>query len=217
MTGNEKLKRIHINFAYPQKRCNIGMDYYVPVDFLPVFKRYIIEICQASVKQGRLQFLKNWSTKGKRRVQNTGKHTINKLHKVVCEILKLRPDDYGSHSWHCTEATVLADAGASKVNLKRHGQWTSDAVVKGYIANSKALRIERLNCLLPESKRKKEELGQENTEFVKYNQVVELTKEVVDLQNLPKKEEEPKKKPHPLRVQPVQQSRLCNYISGLDH
>ena len=51
---NEKLKRIHINFAYPQKRRNAGMDYYVPVDFFPVFKRYLIEICQASMKQGRL-------------------------------------------------------------------------------------------------------------------------------------------------------------------
>ena len=37
-------------------------------------------------------------------------------------------------------------------------------------------------------------MGQENTELVKYNQVVELTKEVVDLQNLPKKEEIPPRK-----------------------
>ena len=148
VTDNEKLKRIHVNFAYPRKQRNTEMDYYVPVEFLPVFKRCISEICQASVKQGRLQFLKNWSAKGKCHLQNTGKHTINKLHKVVCEILKLRPDEYGSHSWHCTEATVLADAGVSKINRKRHGQWASDPVVKGYKANSKRLRMERLNCLL---------------------------------------------------------------------
>ena len=80
---NEKIKRIHVNFAFAQKRRKSGMDYYVPIDFLPIFKRYESEICQASVKQGRVQFLKNWSVKGKRCVQNTGKHTINKLHKVA--------------------------------------------------------------------------------------------------------------------------------------
>ena len=53
---NEKLKRIHVNFVYPQKRHNIGMDYYVPDDFLPVFKKHISEICQPIVKQGHLQF-----------------------------------------------------------------------------------------------------------------------------------------------------------------
>ena len=136
MTDNEQIKRLHINFAYPWKRCNTGMDYYFPVDFLPVFKTYISEISQASVKQGRLQFLKNWSAKGKHRLQNTGKHTINKLHKVAFEILKLRPDDYGSHLWQSTAATVLADAGVSKVKIKRPGQWASNTMVEGYIANS---------------------------------------------------------------------------------
>ena len=170
------------------------MDYYVPVDLLPVFKRYINEIYQGGVKQGCLQFLKNWFTKGKRPVQNTVKYIINKLHKVACEILKLCPGDYGSLSWRGTAATVLADVGISKVNLKRHGQWASDAVFEGDIANSKPLRMERLNCLLPEIKRQKEEVRQENTELIKYNQVVELTKDVVDLQNLPKKEKEPPEK-----------------------
>ena len=71
-----------------------------------------------------------------------------------------------------------------------HGQWASNAVVEGYIAYSKPLCMQHLNCLLTESKSKKEEVTQENTELVKYNQIVELTKEVVDLQNLSKKEEE---------------------------
>ena len=126
-------------------------------------------------------------------MQNTGKNTINKLHKVTCEILKL-PDDYGSHSWRHTTATVQADAGASKGNSKRYRQWASNVVVEDYIANSKPLCMECLDCLLPESKRKKEEVRQENTELVKYNQVVKLTKDVVDLQNLSKKEKEPPEK-----------------------
>ena len=60
--------------------------------------------------------------------------------------------------------------------------------------NSKLLRMELLNCLLPESKREKEEVRQQNTELVKCNQIVKLDKEVVDLQNLPKKEDEPPEK-----------------------
>ena len=50
------------------------------------------------------------------------------------------------------------------INFKRQGQWVSDSVVKGYIANSKPLRQERLHCLLPaeniEGEKKKEEVGQ---------------------------------------------------------
>ena len=60
VTDNKKLKKIYVNFGYPQKRRNTGMGCYVPVDFLPVFKRYISEICQANMKYGCLQFLKNW-------------------------------------------------------------------------------------------------------------------------------------------------------------
>ena len=35
------------------------------------------------------------------------------------------------------------------IDLKQQGQWVSDNVVEGYIANSKPLRQERLHCLLP--------------------------------------------------------------------
>ena len=30
---NAKIQRIHINFSYPQKRRNTGMDYFVPILF----------------------------------------------------------------------------------------------------------------------------------------------------------------------------------------
>ena len=113
VTDNEKMKRIRIIFDYSRKRRNTGMDYYVPVDFLPVLKRNVSEIFQASVKQGRVQFLKNWSANGKRRVQNTGKHTINKLQKVACEILKLRPNDYGA-----THGAVLQSSVSEHVKMR---------------------------------------------------------------------------------------------------
>jgi len=46
---------------------------------------------------------------------------------------------YTVHAFRRSAATNLADAGVSFVNLKRHGQWKSDSVIEGYIANSKAL------------------------------------------------------------------------------
>ena len=37
------------------------------------------------------------------------------------------------------------------INLKRHGQWKSDTVIGGYIANSEPVMREREECLLPAS------------------------------------------------------------------
>ena len=47
--------------------------------------------------------------------------------------------------------TNLADRSVSFINLKKHGQWKLDAVVEGYIANSKPMRRERETCQLPAS------------------------------------------------------------------
>ena len=94
------------------------------------------EVCPRVVSSGKVQFLNNWSVHGKCHVQNT---KVNKLHAVACEILRRNVKPYTSHTWHCSAATNLADAGMSFINLKRHGQWISDPVVEGYVANSKPL------------------------------------------------------------------------------
>ena len=80
---------------------------------------------------------------------------INMLHKVACKILKKSSVPYTSHTWHWSAATNLANAGVSFINLKRHGQWLSDSVVKGCIANSKPLQDKMLHCLMPNSGRNK--------------------------------------------------------------
>lgn len=123
--------------------------------YFDLYKRYIGELCPKTIAQGKEQFLKNWSTNGKRRIQNTGKGQINDLHKEACRLLGVNPSSYSTHTWRRTAATVLADAGVSKTNLKRIGQWKSDAVVEGYIANSVPLRRERVNGLLPPVKESK--------------------------------------------------------------
>ena len=55
----------------------------------------------------------------------------------------------------------FTDAGMSLINLKRHGQWVSNRVVAGCIANSLPLRKQYPNCLL--SAEKKEEVEQVNS------------------------------------------------------
>jgi len=72
---------------------------------------------------------------------------------TACEVLHKDPVGYTVHAFRRSAATNLADAGVSFVNLKRHGQWKSDSVAEGYIANSKALQHERVVMLLPEHRR----------------------------------------------------------------
>ena len=79
------------------------------------------------------------------------RESCENLHKNVCKILKIFPENYTTHCWRRSAATNLADLGVSFINLKQHNQWKSDAVVEGYIANSKPVRRERETCLLPAS------------------------------------------------------------------
>ena len=149
---------IEVTFKHERKRRNEGFKYYVPSKYAPMFSRYLSELCQDTIDKGKLQFLKNWNKMGKRRVQNTGKNSVNILYHAGCKILGTSSKGYSSHCWRRSAATNLADAGVSLINLKRHRQWQSNRVVEGYIANSLPLRQERLNCLLPAEET--EEVGQ---------------------------------------------------------
>ena len=163
-----KDSRILVKFMHDRKRRNEGFSYEVPSLYYPMFKKYVGQICQKTVDKGMVQFLKNWNIQAKRRVQNMGKNQINLLHGVACEILGKDPSSYTSHTWRRSAATNLADAGVSFINLKRHGQWISDSVVEGYIANSKPLRDERLHCLMPRDMRPKK-VTEDRVEVVRKN------------------------------------------------
>ena len=140
---------IEVMFKHERKRRNEGFTYYMPSKYAHMFSRYISELCQDTIAKGNVQFLKNWNKIGKRRVQNTGKNNITILHSAGYKILKKSNKGYSSHCWRRSAATNLANAGVSLINLKQHGQWQSDRVIEGYIANSLPLHQECLNCLLP--------------------------------------------------------------------
>ena len=68
----------------------------------------------------------------------------------------------------------------------RHGQWKSDLVVEGYIANSEPLRKEREECLLPANLVLQEPdsiKGAENNGFKELQGFSQLYDDELDLQN----------------------------------
>ena len=146
---NHRMKEIAVKFTHERKQRNNSFTYNIPSTFFSMFKRYMGQICVNTVRSEKVHFLKNWNEKGKRCIQNIGEYTVNKLHKVACEILKRPPTGCTSHTWRQSAATNLANAGVSFTNLKCHGQLIPDSVVEGYIANSRPLRNERLHCLMP--------------------------------------------------------------------
>ena len=69
---NHQKKEIMVKFTQEQKRRNDGFTYNIPNIYFSIFKRYMEQICMNSVRSGKVQILKNWNNKGKRRIQNTG-------------------------------------------------------------------------------------------------------------------------------------------------
>ena len=110
---NHGMKEITVKFTHKQKQRNDGFRYNIPPTFFSMFKRYMGQICMNTVRSGKVQFLKNRNDNGKRHIQNTGKYTVNKLHKVACEIRKRPPPGYTSHTWRRSAATNLTNTGLS--------------------------------------------------------------------------------------------------------
>ena len=146
--------KYEVRFEHARKRKNEGFTFIIPSIYTDYLDTYISELDpRDKVSQ---QFLKNWNCRSQCRIQNTGRNTISQYCKVACTtILKIDSDGYTPHCFRRSAATNLADAGVGFINLKRHGQWTSDASAERYIANSKPLRVEREQKLLPENLREK--------------------------------------------------------------
>jgi integrase len=65
---------------------------------------------------------------------------LNRIAQYPAEIAKVlslsEPEKWTSHAFRRTAATWAADAGIDMINLKRFGNWKSDTVAEGYIADS---------------------------------------------------------------------------------
>ena len=148
---NKKEGCYQVVFNYKRKRKNAGLTYLIPACYNVIMKSYISQLKDmTSEKKNKVRFLRNYNVKAKGRLQNAGKTNLGKFAKETARDLGLDETKYSNHSWRRSGATNLADSRCSKTNLKRHGQWTSDTVAEGYIANSRPLRLEKMNMLKPD-------------------------------------------------------------------
>ena len=77
-----------------------------------------------------------------------GIHKIESIPREIASYLNLETvEEYTSHAFRRTSATVLADAGADNLALKRHGGWKSDSVVQGYIEESVEKKTSTANII----------------------------------------------------------------------
>lgn len=114
-------------------KTKISRSFTVTGAFYDIFKKYV------SLRPPNLSttnfFLNYQKSKCTRQVVG-----INKFGKVPAEIasfLKLpNPNLYTGHSFRRSSATVLANAGADLLTIKRHGGWRSSSVAEGYIDDS---------------------------------------------------------------------------------
>jgi integrase len=74
--------------------------------------------------------------------QNIGENMIAKVPKEIATYLKKpHPEEYTSHCFRRTAATILAESGASLPELKIAGSWNSSTTAESYISTS--LRTKR--------------------------------------------------------------------------
>lgn len=82
------------------------------------------------------RFLSNY-VKGKCTVQPVGVHKVARVPPIVTCFLKLKNSSlYSGHCFRRTSASILANAGASLEDVKRHGGWRLSSVAEGYIDES---------------------------------------------------------------------------------
>ena len=142
-------EKIEVKFNHTRKRVNYGFTFWVPALYLPLYNRYFVELRRSGAGRNS-RFLKNYNKRSQTRTIGTGKNKILTFIKMMCQILGKRDSSgFSTHAFRRSAATNLADAGVSLVNLKRHGQWKSDATAERYIANSLPIRKERVQKLLP--------------------------------------------------------------------
>ena len=84
-----------------------------------------------------------------------GQKTVAKVPSLIAKFLKLNsPEAYTGHAFRRTGATAAVNNGADLLTLKGVGDWKSDSVAQGYIADSDVLRRKRAACVqgLPPAK-----------------------------------------------------------------
>ena len=115
------------------------------VDFVEIFRKYV-EVRPKGSQYIRFFYAYN---NGKCSKQVVGINTMGKIPSVIAKYLQLEdPNSYSGHSFRRTSATLLVNAGADTLALKRHGGWKSTAVAEGYVENSMKTKVQFANKIL---------------------------------------------------------------------
>lgn len=121
----------------PKTKTCVPRSFTVSDDYLRIVENYR-QLRPDNVPTNR--FFLNYQ-KGKCTSQVIGKNKFTAMPKRIAEFLKLpQSEKYTGHSFRRTSASVLANAGADMLTIKRHGGWKSSTVAEGYIENSLAYK-----------------------------------------------------------------------------
>jgi len=117
----------------PKTKNDKPRSFIITEDFYQIYKKYVA-LRPSDVESKRFFF--NFK-KGKCSKQVIGINTIANFPKIVATYLKLeKPENYTSHTFRRTSATLLADSGASILDIQRQGGWKSSTVAASYVEDS---------------------------------------------------------------------------------
>lgn len=103
------------------------------IDYTELIKKYR----NLRPKHCKIQKFFLFYNNGKCTCNPVGINTFGQIPRNIAKYLELpNAELYTGHSFRRTSATILADSGADIRMLKRHGDWKSDAVAEGYVADS---------------------------------------------------------------------------------
>lgn len=141
-----------------ETKTNVDRSFAIRDEFVNLVKKYK-DLRPKDMKSDN--FFINYKN-GKCTRQNIGRHKIAAMPKEIAAYLNLEnPEAYTGHCFRRSSATLLADAGANLLTLKRHGGWKSDRVAEGYVEDSvenkikitkqihNNIKLDPLNCPEP--------------------------------------------------------------------
>ena len=127
-----EMQEVQIEYQASTKTRVKWFSFLIPSEYSSTFTTYFSEWSA----EGGNRFIKNYSPKLNIRKQNTGWRTLINMCRRFEEILGLAKGTLTTHTFCQSGATALANNGASLIQLKQAGRWSSSAVAEGYIENS---------------------------------------------------------------------------------
>lgn len=85
------------------------------------------------------RFLRRIGPDGRPTKSPVGVNKLGSYPKIVADFLGLE-GDFSGHTFRRSSATIMADGGATTLQLKRHGRWRSSTVAEDYVGSSKLAR-----------------------------------------------------------------------------